>query len=67
MQSLCHSDCRPSGPAEPTICTVVTSVPVPPVAPVMLSMTLSPSLRPLLQSQLCQKLSLVIVRQSRLP
>ena len=25
MQSLRHSDCRPSGPAEPTTCTVVTS------------------------------------------
>ena len=25
MQSLCHSDCRSSGPAEPTTSTVVTS------------------------------------------
>ena len=63
MQSLRHSDCRPSGPAEPTTCTVVTSSSSPSTtrSTVMLSMTLSPSLRPLQRSQLCQKLSLVIV------
>ena len=29
MQSLRHSDCRPSGPAEPTTCTVVTHTSIP--------------------------------------